>query len=106
MKVYKRENEYIVFDKVDFCGDIVEKGTERFTEIEVYLKDHPEALVDEPKPAEPTQEQKNAIRKQAILAEINALELKSLRPLREGDTERVKAIDNDIVSLREELKTL
>jgi len=99
MKVYKRENEYVVFDKVDYCGNVVEKGTEKYTEIEVYLLDHPEALVDEPKPADLTAEE---LKQRAINEARAYLSLTDWYVTR--FTETGKAVPEDVTIKRAEMR--
>jgi hypothetical protein len=50
--------------------------------VESYLAEHPEALAPEPKPPEPTEEEKAAAQRTVVLAELAALDAKSIRPLR------------------------
>jgi hypothetical protein len=63
-----------------------------------------------PMPENPTEEdlaaQKKAIRREAILSELNAIDFKSIRPLRSGDTERLAALEKQAVTLRNELAKL
>ena len=51
-------------------------------EVESYLAEHPEALVPEPAPPEPTAEQIEAARVAGIRAKLDELDRKAVRPLR------------------------
>ena len=75
-------------------------------EVEAYLAAHPEALVPEPVPPPPTPAQLAAQRRQAILAEIVALDAKTIRPLRAGELNRVAEIEAQVIALRAELAAL
>jgi len=48
----------------------------------------------------------NENRKQEIFKELESLDLKSIRPLAENDTQRLEDIENQKVSLREKLQGL
>lgn len=43
---------------------------------------------------------------QEILKELNELDLKTIRPLRAGETDRIQELENRAIELREELQTL
>lgn len=45
-------------------------------------------------------------RKQEILEELNALDLKSIRALRANETERLQELENQAIELRNELNSL
>jgi len=75
-------------------------------EVQAYLAEHPEALVPEPVPPEPTAEELKAQRIAEIKAELAALDVKSIRPMREGETVRVVEIIAHITALRVELSNL
>ena len=60
----------------------------------------------EPIPPPPSSEQLAAQRRQAILAEITALDAKTIRPLRAGELDRVAEIEAQVVALRTELAAL
>lgn len=63
---------------------------------------------------EPTPEEINEQRKQEIYARLNAIDTESLRPLRaiargtatDYDTEKLKALEDEAVALRQELASL
>ena len=74
--------------------------------IQSYLIEHPEALVPEPVPPPPTPEQIKASRIAEIKAQLSALDSKSIRPIREGETARVAEIVAEIMALRIELAGL
>ena len=57
-------------------------------------------------PAPPTQAEINSQRKAEILAALNTVDAKSIRPIREGDTMRLADLDKQAQVLREELKLL
>lgn len=58
------------------------------------------------KPAAPDPKLVIAASKANAIYRIEALELKCLRPLREGDTKRIAEIDTKIKALRDEIKVL
>lgn len=68
-KVYDRGDYYCVFPLSWGGGSSVLKDSDEGIKVTAYLAEHPEALVDEPKPPEPTAEQKA----QAIRSQRNAL---------------------------------
>lgn len=51
-------------------------------EVESYLAKHPEALIPEPVPPEPSAEELERIRVAGIQAQLDALDRKAIRPLR------------------------
>ena len=61
--------------------------------------------VEEVKP-EPTQEELDAQRVAEIKGELVAIDQKSIRPMREGDTARLEEYELEAVLLREELTAL
>jgi len=54
----------------------------------------------------PTQAELNAQRKQAIYAELSALDQKKIRPLSEGDAVYLAILNAQTHALRDEFKTL
>jgi hypothetical protein len=60
-------------------------GHYTISEVEAYLAEHPEALVPEPKPPEPTAEQKAARKAMDDEAKEKELDLKYIRELRKKD---------------------
>jgi len=103
-KVFKVVNNG-TFILIEDNGNRIWSGKEadRIDEIEKYIIDNPEALIDEP------EEYKDA-RKQQRIAEIKAecdlLDAKSIRPMRDGETELVAEIKAQIAVLREEYNRL
>ena len=80
-------------------------------EVEAYLasltpEEREKALIPEPVPPPPSPEQLAVQRRQAILAEITALDAKTIRPLRAGELDRVAEIEAQVVALRTELAAL
>lgn len=59
-----------------------------------------QAEIDARRTAEPTAAEHNA----PILAELERIDLKTIRPLREGDTERVEALKEQAAQLRAQLR--
>lgn len=57
-------------------------------------------------PPPPTPEQVKAIRRAEIKAELTLIDAKSTRPLREGDTARIAALEAQAALLRSELAAL
>lgn len=54
----------------------------------------------------PSQTDTNSQRKDEILAELDTIDAKSIRPIREGDTKRLADLDEQAQALRDELKSL
>lgn len=59
-----------------------------------------------PAPPVPTAAEIAASRKAEILGQLAQIDAKSIRPLREGDSARVAALEEQAVTLRAELATL
>jgi hypothetical protein len=57
-------------------------------------------------PLPPTTAELNAIRKTEILAELDAIDAKSIRALRSSDVQRLTDLEAQAVTLRTELATL
>ena len=49
---------------------------------------------------------KKEIRKSEIISELNEIDMKSIRPARAGEAEKLKELENQAVELRKELSTL
>jgi len=79
----------------------VELNSELHTEVEAYLKDHPEALVDEPKPPEPTE----AELKQSLLNDAR-IYLSSTDWYVTRFTETGKAIPQEVSAKRSKARML
>jgi hypothetical protein len=89
-------------------------NSEKFAEVEAYLAEHPEALIDEPKPPEPTAEQIAQRERTRITAALDAIDRKAIRPLRAIaagstsalDAELIGQLDAEAKALRTELAAL
>jgi len=80
-----------------------ERDPELFMEIELYIKANPDKLIPEPTiPPEVIKAQRIA----EIKAECDLLDAKSIRPMRDGETELVAEIKAQIAVLREEYNNL
>lgn len=56
--------------------------------------------------SKPSKAEINAQRKAEIFAELDTIDAKSIRPIREGDTVRLSDLDKQAQVLRDELKAL
>jgi hypothetical protein len=81
-------------------------GKYDIAEVEAYILDHPEALIPEPVPPEPTAEELAARRRAEIKAQIAELDRQSIRPIRAKEQDRLDEIEARVVELRAELKAL
>lgn len=96
----------------------VVKGDENcaypYSEVESYLADHPEALIPEPKPREPTQEEKINIEIASINSKLNSIDQKSGRALRaicsknatDADYAMLSKLEDEAKVLREKLTSI
>jgi hypothetical protein len=106
-QAYKRSDGTYVVDGYHVCKkDIDPIGKYNIAEVSAYLIDHPEALIPEPVPPEPTEEELAARRVAEIIAELDRLDRASIRPIRAGEADRLTEIEAQVVALREELNTL
>ena len=79
---------------------------EELAEVEAYLSAHPEALVPEPVPEPPTAEQVAATARAAILAQLDDLDRRSIRPLRAREMTKVVELETQASALRDRLAAL
>jgi hypothetical protein len=106
-QAYKRKDGTYVVDDYHVCLKSVDPyGKYDIAEVEAYIIDHPEALIPEPVPPEPTEEELAARRVAEIIAELDRLDRASIRPIRAGEADRLTEIEAQVVALREELNTL
>ena len=87
--IYKRDNCFVVFGVGYPAGYLVYQDDERYTEIEAYLAEHPEALVPEPLPPPPSDaelEAKAEATRQALFSEYDKKVLQYQREVRLGMT--------------------
>jgi hypothetical protein len=70
-----------------------------YTEVQAYLLDHPEAMIPEPKPPEPTQEELDRREEQSLLAYLASTDWYAVRFAETG-----QAIPEDVVTQRAEAR--
>jgi hypothetical protein len=106
-QAYKRKDGTYVVDDYHVCPKSVDPyGKYDIAEVEAYIIDHPEALIPEPVPPEPTEEELAARRVAEIIAELDRLDRATVRPLRAKETSRLTAIEAQAIALRLELQSL
>jgi hypothetical protein len=114
-QVYKRADGTYEVDGYHVCPKSIDPhGKYDIAEIEAYLAEHPEALIDEPKPPKPTAEQIAQRERARITAALDAIDRKAIRPLRAiaagstsaPDAELVGQLDAEAKALRTELAAL
>lgn len=84
------------------------------SEVESYLAEHPEALVPEPVPPEPSAEELAARRIQELKSKLYDIDVKTARPARlvalgratQEDLDKLNALEDEAEVLREELRGL
>lgn len=81
------------------------------TENALYALEDSECLQDGKVIIDPEYEQKQEVKKRsekisAITQKLNALDLKTIRPLRSGETDRLKELEAQAIELRKELQKL
>jgi hypothetical protein len=103
--VYERSDVFVVFAGESTVGLHYEKDSDEGKDIQAYLSEHPEALVDEPLPPRPTPEQVAAAEAaRAELAEIEADKAfyRAFRKASEaGDMEPLKKAMQAVSKLKE-----
>ena len=106
-QAYKRADGTYVVDGYHVCPkDIDPNGKYDIEEVTAYLLDHPEALISEPVPPPPTDEELAERRISEIYAEFARLDQMSIRPIRAKETARLTAIEASANALRAELQSL
>jgi len=110
--VYERDNVYVVFDGPQGIGWHHRKDSPEADEVAAYLLDHPEALIEEPRPPEPTAGEIKARRIAEINARIKELDAQSISYIRAfqigkqtaNDIVELEKIDSESKALKAELK--
>jgi len=112
-KAYKRADGTYVVDGYHVCPKSIDPhGRYDIAEVEAYLAKHPEALIDEPRPPEPTTEEIKARRVAEINARIKELDAQSISHIRAfqigkqtaDDIAKLEKIDIESKALNAELK--
>jgi len=81
------------------------------SEVEAYLLEHPESLIPEPLPPEPTQEEKDAMERRRIIGRLAEIDTLAARPMRailsrtqtDADIEKLTALEAESKELRTQL---
>jgi hypothetical protein len=97
-QAYKRKDGTYVVDDYHVCPKSVDPyGKYDIAEVEAYLAEHPEALIDEPKPPKPTAEQIAQRERARIMAALDAIDRKAIRPLRAITAGSTSALDVELI---------
>lgn len=99
-QAYKRADGTYVIDGYHVCPKEIDPyGKYNIAEVESYLAKHPEALIPEPLPPEPTKEQKATHEIQSLLSYLNSTDWYVIRW-----NETCETIPKDILAKRQEAR--